>query len=105
MEADIDSLTVDFTDENGVQVTKELDKKVLTKGAWSTLIFKFAEINKTTGEFGPPKATIRRYQKQQGVYKMRSKFNISSATQAKQLVSVLSDWFENQTDNGSEDQD
>lgn len=47
-----------------------------------------------TGEFGEPKVSVRRYQKQQGVLKQRSKFNISSKEQAKAMIAILNKWYE-----------
>ncbi len=87
----VEELTVAYED-GGIQTVKELDKKVLTKGAWATLIFRYQDWNKTKGEYGPDKYTIRRYQKQNGEYRQKSKFNISSKEQAKSIIDVLSAW-------------
>jgi hypothetical protein len=87
----VDELTVNYED-GGVQTVKELDKKVLTKGAWATLIFRYQDWNGTKGEYGPDKYTIRRYQKQNGEYRQKSKFNISSKDQAKSIIEALTDW-------------
>lgn len=92
MSATIDDLTVNYTDE-GVQTVKELDKVVLSKGAWSTIIFKYQDLNRQSGEFGPVKFTIRRYQKRNDIYQMRSKFNISSEDQARKIIEVLNGWM------------
>ncbi len=94
MESTVDDLTIAYTDDEGVQTIKELEKHVLTKGAWATLMFKHADLNRTTGEYGEPKVTIKRYQKRQGVYQSRSKFTISSAKQAREIIQVLKEWFE-----------
>ncbi len=96
MSETIDDLTVTF-EEDGQVVVEELDKEVLSKGAWTTVLFHYRELNVRTGEFGEPKATIRRYQKQQGVFKQKSKFNISSAKQAIQISLILQEWFADQT--------
>ncbi len=40
-----DELTVTYT-EDGIDIVKELDKVVLTKGAWTTLIFRYQEWNR-----------------------------------------------------------
>ncbi len=88
-----DDLTISYV-EDGRELVKELDKEVLTRGAWATVIFRYQEMNKTTGEYGPDKYSIRRYQKREGQYVQKSKFNISSAAQAKQLVGILSRWTE-----------
>ena len=37
--------------------------------------------------------TIRRYQKRQGEYITKSKFNISSNEQAKKIIDTLSSWI------------
>jgi len=91
----VDDLTVNYED-GGIQTVKELDKKVLTKGAWATLIFRYQDWNNTKGEFGPDKYTIRRYQKQNGEYRQKSKFNISSKDQAKSIIEALTDWVSDQ---------
>jgi hypothetical protein len=87
----VDELTVNYED-GGIQTVKELNKKVLTKGAWATLIFRYQDLNKAKGEFGPDKYTIRRYQKQNGEYRQKSKFNISSKDQAKSIIDALTEW-------------
>lgn len=91
MAATVDELTVSYED-GGIETVKELDKKVLTKGAWATLMFRYQDWNNAKGEYGPDKYTIRRYQKQNGEYKQKSKFNISSKDQAKSIIEALTDW-------------
>lgn len=88
----VDDLTIEY-EEDGVVTVKELDKKVLTKGAWATLIFKFQNWDSKKEVYSKPAFTIRRYQKRNGVYQQRSKFNISSEDQAKQIVEALSQWL------------
>lgn len=87
----IDELTVSYT-EDGIETTKELDKVVLTKGAWSTILFRYQDWDRKKEEYGPEKYTIRRYQKRNGEYRQQSKFNISSKEQAKQLIDALQTW-------------
>ncbi len=87
----IDELTVEYTDE-GIVTTKELDKVVLSKGAWSTILFRYQDWDRKKQEYGPEKYTIRRYQKRSGEYRQQSKFNISSKDQAKQLIEALQNW-------------
>ena len=89
----IDELTVNYTD-GGVQTVKELDKVVLSKGAWTTILFRYQDWDARKDEYGPDRYTIRRYQKRGGQYSMRSKFNISSRDQARQIVSALQHWTE-----------
>lgn len=88
----IDELTVEYT-EDGIVTTKELDKVVLSKGAWSTILFRYQDWDRKKEEYGPEKYTIRRYRKQNGEYRQQSKFNISSRDQAQQLVDALQKWI------------
>ncbi len=88
----VDGLSVEYTDD-GVITVKELDKIVLTKGAWATLIYRYQDLNRKTDEYGPDKYTIRRYQKRNGEYQQKSKFNISSADQARKIITALEQWI------------
>jgi len=87
----VDELTVEYMEGEEMTV-KELDKVVLTKGAWATLMYRYQDLDRKTGEFGPDKYTIRRYQKRNGEYSQRSKFNISSKDQAKSVIEALTKW-------------
>ncbi|PIE55627.1 MAG: hypothetical protein CSA34_08245 [Desulfobulbus propionicus] len=93
MAADANDITINY-EEDGRLIVKELDKEILSKGAWTTIIFKYQEMNRGTGEYGAEKYTIRRYQKRNDAYFPKSKFNISSPTQAKKLVDVLEKWLD-----------
>ncbi len=87
----VDELTVEYV-EDGVVTTKELDKVILSKGAWSTIMYRYQEWDRNKQEYGPEKYTIRRYQKRHGKYQMQSKFNISSRDQARSIIEVLEKW-------------
>jgi hypothetical protein len=91
MSATIEDITINY-EEDGVQVVKETGKEVLSKGAWTTILFRFQNLDRKTGEFGKDMYTIRRYQKRQGEYLMKSKFNISSSEQAKKIIEILEKW-------------
>ncbi len=91
MSGTIDEITVNY-EQDGELVVKELDKQVLTRGAWTTILFKYQELDRKTGDFGPVRFGIRRYQKSNDVYRQKSKFNISNAQQAKQIIETLSAW-------------
>ncbi len=88
----VDELSVEYN-EDGVVTVKELEKKVLTKGAWATLIFRYQDWDRAKQVYGPDKFTIRRYQKRNGVYQQKSKFNISSKDQAEKIIDALQDWI------------
>lgn len=94
MSETVDDLTVTYH-EGELMTVKELDKVVLTKGAWATVMFRYQDLDRKTGDFGPDKYTIRRYQKRNGEYGQRSKFNISSRDQAQQIVTALTGWLKN----------
>lgn len=87
----VDELTVEYFEGEEMTV-KELDKVVLTKGAWATLMYRYQDLDRKTGDFGPDKYTIRRYQKRNGEYSQRSKFNISSRDQAQAIIDALTKW-------------
>jgi hypothetical protein len=88
----VDELTVSYLDGD-VETVKELYKKVLTKGAWATVIYRYQDWNRSKEEYGPDKYTIRRYQKRNGEYQQKSKFNISSKDQAQNIIAALQDWL------------
>ena len=89
----VDELSIQY-EENGVITVKELDKIVLSKGAWATLIFRYQDWDRSKEEYGPDKYSIRRYQKRNGQYMQKSKFNISSRDQAEKIIEALQGWFE-----------
>ncbi len=94
MAAEIDEISVHY-EEDGTVIVKELDKEILTRGAWTTILFRYQDYNRTKQEYGPEKYTIRRYQKRNGQYFPKSKFNISSAAQAQKIIATLSKWIDN----------
>ena len=91
MSATIEDLTINY-EEDGVQIVKETGKEVLSKGAWTTILYRYNNLDRKTGEFGKDMYTIRRYQKRQGEYLTKSKFNISSTDQAKKIINILEKW-------------
>ena len=92
MADEVNDLTINY-EEDGVLVVKELDKEVLSKGAWTTILYRYQDLDRATGEYGPDKYSIRRYQKQKGQFVPKSKFNISSAAQAEKIIEILSRWL------------
>jgi len=92
MSETIDDLTITFS-EDGIETVKELDKHVLSKGAWTTILFRYQEWDKSKEMYGAIKYSIRRYQKRNNQYWMKSKFNISSDDQAQKIIDILSTWL------------
>lgn len=87
-----DELTINYS-EGGVDVVKELEKAVLSKGAWTTVLFRYQDWDARKEEYSKEKYSIRRYQKRNGEYQQKSKFNISSPDQARQLIDTLNQWL------------
>lgn len=81
-------------EENGVLTVKEEDRVVMGKGPWVTVLYSFREWQEPKGEYGPLKASIRRYHKQNGAYRVQSRFNINNAAQATAISKALAKWFE-----------
>ena len=90
-EMSVEDLSIEW-EEDGELVLEQLDKQILSKGAWATLVFKYCERNRD-GSWSEPKARIQRYRKQRGRYAPQSKFNISSARQARRIADILQQWF------------
>lgn len=93
MNESIDDLTVEY-EENGQTVIRQLDKVVLSRGAWTTILFRFQEWRPESCDYGPDKYVIRRYRKVGGEYRQQSKFAISSQDQARRIIEALSGWLE-----------
>ena len=93
MATDVEELTVNYTD-SGVQTVKEMDKQILSRGAWATVVFRYQDWDRRKEEYGPDKFTIRRYQKRNGEFQQKSKSNISSVDQAKKIIQALENWLD-----------
>jgi len=93
MSSTIEELTINY-EEGGLLVVKELDKEVLTKGAWTTIIFRYQQWDNKKDDYGPEKYMIRRYRKMNGEYRAQSKFNISSPDQARKIIATLTKWVD-----------
>ncbi len=91
MAENINDITVNY-EEEGELLVEELEKVILNRGAWTSILFRYRERDRQTGQMGPPKATLRRYQKYQGVFKKRDAINLSADT-AKTLVTTLEKWL------------
>jgi hypothetical protein len=87
-----EDLTVNYS-EAGQQLVEELDKQILSKGGWTTILFRYREWDPKHEAYGDDKYTIRRYQKRGGEYRQQSKFNISSRDQARQIIETLERWL------------
>jgi len=88
----VEDISYDY-EEDGKLVRKELEKAVLSKGSWATLMFLYQELDKKTDEWRAPKVAIVRYKKWNGQYRKQSGFNISSEKQARQIVEAIEKWY------------
>ncbi|MCG8425000.1 MAG: hypothetical protein MJE77_44530 [Proteobacteria bacterium] len=88
----IEDISYDY-EEDGRLVRRELKREVLSKGAWSTIMFLYEELDRKTDEWRMPKVAIVRYKKWNGAYRKQSGFNISSEKQARQIVAAIENWF------------
>ncbi len=94
MSSTVEELTLNY-EEDGLVVVKELDKAILTKGAWATVVFRYQQWEKAKNAYSADRYSIRRYKKTNGEYRAQSKFNISSPEQAEKLIGILSAWLKN----------
>jgi hypothetical protein len=92
----IDEITYDY-EEEGRLVRREIQREILSKGAWATLMFLYEELDRKTEEWRPPKVAIVRYKKWNGQYRKQSSFNISSEKQGRQIIAALENWFDGST--------
>ena len=88
----LEELTYNY-EEDGTLVRKELDRVVLTKGGWATMMFLFQELDRKSGQFRAPKMAIVRFKKWKGMYRKQSSFNISNEKQARQIAGVFESWY------------
>lgn len=94
MASSIDEITIRY-EEDGKVLVKEIEKEVLSRGSWTTIMFLFQNFNRRLGTYDPPRVTIRRFQKSSGNYVLRSKFNVSGPLQARKIVETLRRWYTN----------
>lgn len=93
MASKAEECTINY-EEDGVVVVKELDKAVLSRGAWATVLFKFVQWDRAKSDYGPERYSIRRYRKIDDEYRQQAKFTISSKDQAQKIVDALKKWIE-----------
>ncbi|MDR2728051.1 MAG: hypothetical protein LBB56_02880 [Chitinispirillales bacterium] len=91
MASNVDDLTISY-EEEGVLVVKELDKVILSKGSWATVLFRYQQWEKAKEDYGQDRYSIRRYRKMDDEYRQQAKFNISSKDQAVKIIEALQKW-------------
>jgi len=100
MASKAEDLTIEY-EEEGVLVIRELDKVVLSKGAWATVLFRYQQWEKAKDGYGNDRYSIRRYRKKDDEYRQQRKFDISSRDQALKIIEALRRWVADvETDGG-----
>ena len=66
-----EDLTINY-EEDGVLVVKELDKVLLSKSAWVTVLFKYVQWDRSKNDYGPERYSIRRYRKIDDEYRQQA---------------------------------
>jgi hypothetical protein len=97
MASEIKDITIQY-EEDGQVLVQELDKDILTKGVWTTILFRYQQWDKRKEAFGPEQYSIRRYKKTGGEYKSQSKFTISNKEQAGKIIATLTRWVAEASD-------
>jgi len=87
----LDELSYDFEDD-GVLVRKQLDRLILARGAWATVMFLYQELDRGSGTFRAPKLAVVRFKKASGAYRKHSSFNVAGAAEARRLADVFAAW-------------
>ncbi|MDR2693928.1 MAG: hypothetical protein LBB74_06905 [Chitinispirillales bacterium] len=93
MASKVEDLTIAY-EEEGVLVVKELDKVILSKGAWATVLYRYRQWEKAKEGYGQDRYSIRRYRKMDDEYRQQNKFNISSRDQALKIIEALRKWID-----------
>jgi len=87
------SLTVRFEEGGQLQV-EELARAVLSVSpAWATVAFLARERDPSSGTFGAPRVSLRRYKKRGGRFVVDKHFTLTNAAQAEGLAKALHSWF------------
>ena len=93
MASKVEDLTISY-EEEGIEIIKQLDKKILSSGAWATVIYKYQQWDRAKQVYGPDRYTLRRYRKRNNEYMQKSKFTISSNDQAEKIIEALQGWIQ-----------
>lgn len=101
---DPDELTYDLEDD-GRLVRRQLDRRLWTRGAWATGIYRFEELDPATGAWRPARAALVRFRKLHGGWKRHAAINLSAAV-AGELGATLARWFaEGATDDADDERE
>ncbi len=105
--ADLDELDFNVDGDDGQMVRRQLEKVVLSRGVWATVLFLYQDRDRQTGDWKAPRMSIVRFQKWKGAYRKHSGFSVTDQEQANALLEVFERWtprMQAQTDSDA-DQD
>jgi hypothetical protein len=87
----LDDLTYDVEDD-GVLARRQLDRVILSRGAWATVMFLYEELDRETGAYRAPKIAVVRFQKWRGVYRKHASLTLADGAEAQAFVATLGAW-------------
>lgn len=92
----VEDLTISREGDERMAPRRQLQKKVLTSGAWSTVLYSFIELkrSKKGEEWSGPKVSLVRYRKLKGAYKFQKEFALSNLDHVRELHKELGEWLE-----------
>jgi hypothetical protein len=99
--ADLDEVTLDL-EVDGEQVQRTLQKRVIERGAWATVLLQVQKRGRDGG-WAAPSLTILRFAKVRGMYKRHASVSFGSAS-AQLLHQTVESWFaDSSSDSADED--
>jgi hypothetical protein len=87
---DLDEVQYDL-EVDGVEVRKQLARKIWEKAGWATVAISFAERDKN-GDWKPAKLALLRFRRLDEVWKKQASLTMSGP-EAAQLGDALAEWF------------
>jgi hypothetical protein len=87
---DLDEVQYDL-EADGVEVRKQLARKIWEKAGWATVAISFQERDKD-GDWKPAKLALLRFRKLDEVWKKQASLTMSGP-EAAQLGTALAEWF------------
>jgi hypothetical protein len=90
----VEELTITREGDDRMAPRKQLEKKVITSGAWATVAYKFEELKRNkSGETWVEKFSLVRYRKLKGSYRFQKEFAISSEDHIRMLRDTFTEWL------------
>ena len=87
----IDDISFDW-EEDGRQVRRELDRRVLSRGGWPTVMYLYQELDLQTDAWRPAKVALVRYQSKRGMLRKHASITLGEV-KSLELAAALEQWF------------